>query len=492
MPTALELDPAYRATRILDDLRARDYRRLDATAQVYLDYTGAGLYGASQVTAHQRLLQAHVYGNPHSANAASQLATTLLERARARVLRFFHADPDEYLAIFTANASGALKLVGESYPFAAGRYLLTVDNHNSVNGIREFAHAQGADVSYVPIALPDMRVVEEALRKELARPHAGRHNLFAYPAQSNFSSVQHPLQWVERAHAFGWDVLLDAAAFVPTNRLDLGQVRPDFVSISFYKMFGYPTGVGALIARREALGRLRRPWFAGGTITVASVQAGRYFLADGAPAFEDGTPDFLNIPAVEVGLRQLESIGYDIVHERVRCLTGWLLQHLLQLRHANGQSLVRVFGPADTERRGGAVTVNFYDEHGRPFDHLFIEKAAKEMGIALRTGCFCNPGAGEVALGITRSELETCFRQPGHETHFTVDDYRVCRDGKPTGAVRISVGLVSNAADVEAVLAFARSLLDRAGRTHALGNGAGRPDGKVTGSRVAGPPLVRS
>ena len=61
-------------------------------------------------------------------------------------------------------------------------------------------------------------------------------------------------------------MLLDAAAFVPTNRLDLSTLQPDFVPISFYKMFGYPTGVGALIARKRVLGKLHCPWFAGGTI----------------------------------------------------------------------------------------------------------------------------------------------------------------------------------------------------------------------------------
>jgi selenocysteine lyase/cysteine desulfurase len=55
-------------------------------------------------------------------------------------------------------------------------------------------------------------------------------------------------------------------------------------------MFGYPTGVGALIYRHEALGVLRRPWFAGGTITVASVQGeGWHHLAPGHAGFEDGT-----------------------------------------------------------------------------------------------------------------------------------------------------------------------------------------------------------
>jgi molybdenum cofactor sulfurtransferase len=196
-------------------------------------------------------------------------------------LEFFESDPAEYVAFFTSNASGALKLVGESYPFSPGdQYLLTFDNHNSVNGIREFAHAKGAEVNYLPVVLPDMRIDETMLDEALAKARPGGDNLFAFPAQSNFSAVKHPLEWIGKAHAAGWDVLLDAAAFAPTNRLDLSRFKPDFVPLSFYKIFGYPTGLGALIARRQALTKLRRPWFAGGTITVASVQGDKFYMAE--------------------------------------------------------------------------------------------------------------------------------------------------------------------------------------------------------------------
>ena len=451
--------PAYPTTHILDDLRASEYARLDIGGHIYLDYTGGGLYAESQLRRHSKMLSEHVFGNPHSTNPASQAATLLVEHAREYVLKFFNADPEEYLAVFTSNASGALKLVGESYPFPKGRYLLTFDNHNSVNGIREFAHARGAEVTYIPIALPDMRVDESQLERELAQPAKLRNNLFAYPAQSNFSSVKHPLEWIEMAHRYGWDVLLDAAAFVPTSRLDLSAVKPDFVSISFYKMFGYPTGVGALIARKQALAKLHRPWFAGGTITVASVQGDKYYMADGASAFEDGTLDYLNIPAIEIGLKHLEAIGYEVIQERVGSLTGWLLDNLTSLKHGNGVPLVRVYGPTNLEQRGGAVTVNFYDENNRPLDHRFIEQKANEANISLRTGCFCNPGAGEVALEISRVELDVCFTQPGHEDRFTVDDFRSCIDGKSSGAVRISVGMVTNFNDIQGFLAFARGLV---------------------------------
>src|SRR5207244_583227 len=114
----------------------------------------------------------------------------------------------------------------------------------------------------------------------------------------------------------------DAAAFVATNRLDLSRWHPDFVPVSFYKLFGYPTGVGCLLARHSALAKLRRPWFAGGTITVASVQADGHYLAAGAAGFEDGTANYLSLPAVTLGLRHLTAVGIETIHTRVRCLTG--------------------------------------------------------------------------------------------------------------------------------------------------------------------------
>jgi selenocysteine lyase/cysteine desulfurase len=456
--------PAYLSTTALDELRASDYSRLDRNHENYLDYTGGSLYAESQVRRHQELLINGVFGNPHSTNPTSHAATELIEATRQSILRFFNADAGKYVVIFTSNASGALKLVGEAYPFGEGcRYLLTFDNHNSVNGIREYAVSKGASVTYVPVLPPRMRLDEKKLESLLTQRKEGCNNLFAFPAQSNFSAVQHSLSWVEKAHELGWDVLLDVAAFVPTNRLDLSLWKPDFVPVSFYKMFGYPTGIGALIARREVIKKLKRPWFAGGTITVASVQPERHYLAEVPAAFEDGTLDYLNIPAVQIGLSHLESIGMDIIHERVHCLTGWLLDNLLEIKYPNGKPLVKIYGPVTMEKRGGAIAMNFVDPEGNVIDHRSIEENANRREISLRTGCFCNPGAGELALGISSSELNSCFARPDHEQRLTYDEFRLCIDGKASGAVRISVGLVSNFADVEAFLEFTRRMVSGKG-----------------------------
>jgi selenocysteine lyase/cysteine desulfurase len=454
-----EVHPGYARTDALDALRRTDYARLDRLGHVYLDYTGGGLYADSQVRLHQELLCSQVFGNPHSINPTSLAMTERCEGARRAVLDFFDAPPDEYAVVFTQNASGALKIVGESYPFApGGRFLLTFDNHNSVNGIREFARAKGARVIYSPVVPPDLRIDAERLDAELAAADRGASNLFAYPAQSNFSGVQHPLEWIDRARSRGWDVLLDAAAYAPTNRLDLSRWRPDFVSLSFYKMFGYPTGVGALLARRSALARLRRPWFAGGTIEVASVQGDKFFLHEGPEAFEDGTLNYLSLPAVELGLRHLKAVGLELVHERVSALTQWLLAQLVALRHRSGRPLVQIYGPTGTQDRGGTVTMNFYGSDGRFVDHRVIERLAADRGISLRTGCFCNPGGGELALGISAEELTSCF--VAHD-RMTLDEFRRCIDDKSTGAVRVSVGIASNFADVWRFVEFARELTDR-------------------------------
>ena len=454
-----EAHPEYESTAALDELRRRDFARLDRANHVYLDYTGGGLYAESQIDHHMNLLRDTVLGNPHSTNPTSMSATDRVEGCRSRILEFFNASEKEYGVIFTANASQALKLVGESYPFEPGdQFLLTFDNHNSVNGIREFDRAHGANTTYIPVSPPDMRVDPGVIDTHLDLADPRRHNLFAFPAQSNFSGVQHPLSWIERAQAKGWDVLLDAAAFVPTNRLDLSSHRPDYIALSFYKMFGYPTGVGALIARWPALEKLHRPWFAGGTIEIASVQADRHYLAAGSAAFEDGTLDYANIPAIDVGLDFLESVGLDAINTRVKCLVGWLIDSLLELRHDNGRPLIQLYGPPTTENRGGTVTINFYDPEGTVIDHDLIEESANKEMISLRTGCFCNPGAGEMALGISKQELVSCFTGSGRE--MTYGDFRLCIDGKSTGAVRVSAGIVSNFNDVYHFAEFAKLFLN--------------------------------
>lgn len=447
-----------------DRLRAAEYARLDELGQVYLDYTGAGLYPSSLVEQHIELLRSNVYGNPHSNNPTSRASTELVDETRAAVLDYFNASPFEYDVIFTLNASGALKLVGESFPFCHDvPFLLTYDNHNSVNGIREFARGRSAPFSYVPITDPDLRIDDPALDLLLSAKPRESAGLFAFPAQSNFSGVRHDLSWIDRAQRCGWHVLLDAAAFVPCNRLDLTEHRPDFVALSFYKMFGYPTGVGCLLVRKKCETGLVRPWFAGGTVLLARAdvtpcaQAQGFALQPGGAAFEDGTVSFLSIPAVKLGLEFQSAIGVEAIHAHVEELTEFLLGELGELNHENGASLVHVYGPESNEGRGGTVALNLFDPEGRLIHPRIVEADAFRRNISVRTGCHCNPGAGSTALHVTGEKYDTMFRA---REEMSLERFRLVASDVREGAVRVSLGVASNRNDVTAFVQMARSFLD--------------------------------
>lgn len=447
--------PAYRQTASLDELRATEYPLLRKQQHTYLDFTGANLFPQSLLRQHMQLLSQGIFGNPHSTNPASQYATQLVDEARQSVLQYFHAQ-DDYYCIFTPNASGALKIVGECYPFDANSFLLlSLDNHNSVNGIREFAAQKGCAFQYTPLQKETLYIDKEALEQNLSAHAEKKNKLFAFPAQSNVSGIKHPLSYVTLAQQKGWHVLLDAAAFVPADVLDLRDVQPEFVSMSFYKMFGYPTGIGCLLMRKDIFDRMKKPWYAGGTITLSSAGYRGHFLKDNEERFEDGTINYLNIPAVKNGLQFIQKTGIEKIKMRVSCLTQWLLQQLNQLEYLNGNKLIRIFGTADAARRGGTIVMNFYYSSGAVIPFWKVEQRANENNISLRTGCFCNPGLDETNNNIYAGDLEYYFGSRERGDYFDMID----ATKKLRGSVRISLGLVSNFSDVYRFYKFAQQFL---------------------------------
>lgn len=437
-----------------DKLRANEYPNLDKYGHVYLDYTGGNLYSRWQVQQHMEFLEKEVYGNPHSTNPTSLRSTEFVEKARREVLEHFNAG-DDYYCVFTANATQALKIVGESYPFDhKSHFLLLFDNHNSVNGIREYARRKGATFEYCPVYLEDLRIDEEQLHRKLVAAKHKQNKLFAYPAQSNVSGVKHDLKWIGIAHENGWDVLLDTAAFVPSNILDLQTVKPEYACVSFYKIFGYPTGIGALLIRKNAFEKLDKPWFAGGTVSYASVTMPEFFLTDNQERFEEGTVNYLSIPAVRYGLEWINKIGMENIQKKLSVLTGYLLQELQRLNHRNGKPLVHIFGPATNDRRGSTVIMNLFDHEGNKIDVGMIEQKANEKRISVRTGCFCNPGIDEINNCITSEELSLFYSSKGY-THYD----RIHFLGKMRGAIRISLGLMTNHSDCEKYLEFCKGFL---------------------------------
>jgi molybdenum cofactor sulfurtransferase len=230
----------------------------------------------------------------------------------------------------------------------------------------------------------------------------------------------------------------------------------------FTRSSGYPTGIGALLVRRPALAKLRRPWYAGGTITFASVRAeaapgGGFYLTPGPAGFEDGTVDYLGILAVGIGLDHISSVGVETIHTRVMCLTGWLLEALGALHHSNGAPVVRVYGPAGTDRRGATIVMNFLDPSGMLIDSVRVERRANMAGISLRSGCHCNPGVREVALRFSTAGMAAAFKD---KDRLRYEEFLHVINGKTIGAARASLGLATTFADVYRFREFAAGFRD--------------------------------
>ena len=437
-----------------DQLRREEYENLDKHHHVYLRLYGGNLCPKSLVLSHHALLLENILGNPHSSNPTSQKSTDFIEHTRIKILEFFNAQ--DYLCVFTPNASGALKIVGESYPFGKKSTLLLLsDNHNSVNGIREYCFQKGGTTKYIPVQYEDLQINESALVRTLHEtPKGNGCNLFAYPAQSNASGVKHDFKWIEIAQREGFHVLLDAAAFVTTSKLDLSRCRPDFVSVSFYKIFGYPTGVGCLLIKKSSFHLLTKVWFAGGTVNLASVVSQDKFLKDGCERFEDGTLNYNNIPAVETGLRYIESIGLERISRRIAALTQYLIVELKSVVHDNGLPLVKIFGPESFDNRGGNVMMKFLDPLGNAYAFEAIELMTNANRISIRSGCFCNPGIDEINNRLTRTEISQYFQSRKNGDYNEMKSFL----GKLRGATRVSVGLPTNRSDIDTFVTLIKSL----------------------------------
>ncbi|XP_061413417.1 molybdenum cofactor sulfurase isoform X1 [Lethenteron reissneri] len=312
--------------------------------------------------------------------------------------------------------------------------------------------------------------------KRLERPADVKelHHLFAFPAQSNFTGRKYPLRWVTAVQERGaaallptqavvaressrWHVLLDAASLASTAPLDLSVHAADLVPISFYKLFGFPTGLGALLVRApcQALLLKHRAYFGGGTAAAYLPAEDFYVPRDSfCDRFEDGTVSFLDIVALRHGFDTLEGLtgGMERVMRHAFSLARHSHHALASLHHGNGRPAVRLYGATDYEdpsTQGAIISFNVLGPDGDIVGYSQVDQLANLHGICLRTGCFCNTGACQMQLGISNGDVKKNL-QAGHVCGDNMD----LLDGRPTGAVRVSFGYMSTFHDAARLIRF--------------------------------------
>ncbi|XP_061546370.1 molybdenum cofactor sulfurase [Phycodurus eques] len=451
----------------LEDVLEGEFTRIKGT--VYLDHAATTLYPDSLVRSYCLDISRNVYGNPHSHNPSSRLTHETVERVRYRILQHFNTTAEEYSVIFTSGCTAAIKLAAEVFPWrsqteneAGSHFCYLTDNHTSVVGIRGLTSNRGVVTLPVSPQEVENRAKDKAQGENAVcqTPH-----LFCYPAQSNFSGTKYPLSHVEGIQARRlypacdcrgqWFVLLDAASLVSCSPLNLQDCPADFIPISFYKIFGFPTGLGALLVRNQAAAILKKTYFGGGT-AAAYLSGEDYYVqaANLSDRFEDGTVSFLDIIALNHSFEALYRItgGMQNIQQHTFGLARYTYMLLSSLCHGNGQPVAQMYtqGQFDSPNTQGAIlNFNLIDSRGEIIGYSQVDRMASLYNIQVRTGCFCNTGACQSFLGITNQQMKRNL-QAGHVCGDTID----LVDGHPTGSVRVSFGYMSTFDDCQKFLSF--------------------------------------
>jgi kynureninase len=155
---------------------------------------------------------------------------------------------------------------------------------------------------------------------------------------------------VERAHAAGAHVVLDAYQSVGTVPLDVTDLNVDFAVGGSVKWLCGGPGAGWLYVRPDLSERLRP------TLTGWQAHARPFAFepeqeyAEGAARFLTGTP---NVPALYAA-----TAGYDVIEEigveRIRKRSVELTELMIRLLDEAGFEVV---SPRDSSRRGGSIVV---------------------------------------------------------------------------------------------------------------------------------------
>lgn len=431
---------------------------------IYLDHAGATLYSSSQIKSAMTELLTDTCGNPHSQNSASQVTRSKIQHVRALVLDFFNVTGEEYDVVFTSGATESLRLVAECFPWSsASEFCYTFNSHTSVVGMRSYAKQAGA--SCTALSMQEVETLErisvDVKSDSRVISSTGPFHLMVFPAECNFSGMRHNLNIAQQVRKHGieghldgqWRSLVDVSKYVATSRLDLRTVQADFVVLSFYKMFGYPTGLGVLLVRKETGHCLKKQYFGGGTVRAILCDTDfcepRHSTAE---SFEDGTESFLSILSLKYGFEALNRIGMDNIQKHTSLLITTLYRKLRDFRHFNGQKVCIFYGNHEKyapELQGPVITCNFLRPDGSYIGYAEVERMASLYNIQIRTGCFCNPGACQYYLELSNQDILDNV-SAGHVCGDNVDII----NGRPTGAVRISLGYMTAESDIDAFSGF--------------------------------------
>jgi cysteine desulfurase / selenocysteine lyase len=303
-------------------------------------------------------------------------ATLEYEKTREKVARFINARSTDEI-IFTRNATEAINLISYSWARTNIRkddkvVLTEIEHHSNIVPWQILSLEKGSILEYVGIDDNGYLNMEDYKR----HLQSNKVKLISISHMSNVLGTIVPVnEIIKMAHDQSVPVLVDGAQSVPHMPVDVQDMDCDFMAFSAHKMLG-PTGVGVLYVKREILNEM--PPFIGGGDMIKEVHKNETKYNDLPYKFEGGTPNIADVIGFGAAIDYLNKIGMDKVREHEMDVTNYAIEAIA------GVKGVSIYGPSNSNHRGGVVSFNIGDIH--PHDLATI---MNDHGIAIRSGHHC-------------------------------------------------------------------------------------------------------
>ncbi len=407
---------------------------------VYMDHAASTHAPQSVLQAYTDFVQ-HEYANVHrGTHLLSRKATERFDEAYWIVADFIGAELRKGAICFTANTTQAIDLCSHVMADRPGKVVTTELEHHS----NELTHRRRGPVLRARVnddGTLDLDHLESLLRKNDVK-------LVAVTLGSNVTGVMPDLRAIARmAHENGALVLADAAQALARLPID---VRPfedaehiDFLVGAGHKAYA-PFGAGFLYGPRALMDEAPPYIPSGGTASQVNARSAEYLKAP--DRHHGGTPNIAGVVGMAKALQFLSAIGMEEIRRHEVKLTERILRGFERMGG------VTVYGPGSAEERLGVVSFNVAGVS----DLLTAAVLSEEGAVAVRNGRFC------AHIYVDRL-LSAAAKRAGAEA--LVDGQGAglagTGDAQPTGAVRASVGLYNDEADVDRLLEFVGRVKER-------------------------------
>ncbi|MCM3765574.1 cysteine desulfurase [Neobacillus niacini] len=314
--------------------------------------------------------------NPHrGVHTLGVKATDAYEDAREKVKTFINAKKTEEI-IFTRGTTSSLNLVAQSY---VGEFLkegdeiliTEMEHHSNLIPWQQAAKKIGAVLKYIPLSSDGMVDLNNVKKSITAKT-----KFISITHVSNVLGTINPIKEIAKlAHQQGAVICVDAAQSVSHLEVDVQDLDCDFLAFSGHKMMG-PTGIGVLYGKKELLEAMPPVEFGGEMIDFVELYDSTW--KELPWKFEGGTPIVAGAIGLGAAIDFLGQIELETIRLHERTLTSYALEQLSTIEG------ISIYGPKDTEQRGGLITFNV--DHVHPHD---LATVLDSEGIAIRAGHHC-------------------------------------------------------------------------------------------------------